>query len=641
MAVETLPAAGTLVTTVAGAPAMVVDLSIGTLPTIGIIVLLGIGAQLLARRVEVPSVLFLIVIGLVLGWARVVTVGTFGDGLSTIVGFSVAIIVFDGAFQLRVSRVREASRTTLRLTTIGSLLTFTGITLAVHLFLGVSWALSALVGILLVATGPTVVTPILEVVPVREHVASAMETEAIIKHVTSVIGAVVIYETLVVGDGTVLDGVVGFLGRLGGGIGTGVVVAGLIYVALNRDLTPGAAPQAARFLFLAGAIGAFVTAELVAAEAGIAAAATAGFLLGNADLSYRETMVDFGRDLTLLVLSFLFISLTALVDFADIRAVGAGGLAVVFVVVLVIRPLVVAISTAGIERFTPSERLFLGAVGPRGLGPASVATLFAIELATGGNPETAQILVGPVFLVILVTIVLEAGLARQIASFLSVIPMRTLIVGGGRIGRALATRLENRGEYVIIVEKDDRQIERVRNEGLTVHAGDGTESDVLRAAGAEDAKILIAVTNDDDQNLLACQIASSKFGIDHRYARVNQPDNMSAFDSMGVTAIDSSMATVRAIDNEIERPAIAHWMNEIGEDHDVQEIEVTAENLVGRTIRDFNADIPDGCIVAVIGREGETHVPSADEELQRGDSITFIGDEVAVARAIKRFHPHD
>jgi len=82
-------------------------------------------------------------------------------------------------------------------------------------------------------------------------------------------------------------------------------------------------------------------------------------------------------------------------------------------------------------------------------------------------------------------------------------------------------------------------------------------------------------------------------------------------------------------------------MNEIGEGHDVQEVRVTAEDLVGKTIRELNADIPDGCIVAVVGRDGETHVPNADEAIQYGDQITFIGDKSAVKQAMKRFHPHD
>jgi Trk K+ transport system NAD-binding subunit len=82
-------------------------------------------------------------------------------------------------------------------------------------------------------------------------------------------------------------------------------------------------------------------------------------------------------------------------------------------------------------------------------------------------------------------------------------------------------------------------------------------------------------------------------------------------------------------------------MNELGDDHDVQEIEVTSEKLAGKSIRDLNADIPDGTFVAVVSRNGENHIPSADSVLEYGDHVTFIGDTDAVKRAIERFHPHD
>ena len=617
-------------------------MSVATLPIIAGILILGVVAQLLARRFEVPSVLFLILIGLGIGSAglEIVTLDTFGrTGLQTVVGLSVAIIVFDGAFQLQFKRLRETSSTTLRLVTVGAALTFGVVALAVNQFLGASWPLSLLVGALLVATGPTVITPILEVVRVREHVASALEAEGIINDVTAAIAAVVIYEVFVEGNGSLASGLLTFLERFSVGIGVGIGTAAIVYVVISHDLAPGDSPQAARFLFLSAAVGAFGIADAVAAEAGIAAAATAGIVLGNVDLAHRETMEQFGRDLTLLVLAFVFISLAALIEVGQIRQLGVGGLGLILVVLL-LRPLIVAIATFGNERFIRQEQLFMGAVGPRGIVVAAVATLFAIDLANDA-PEEAQVLAGSVFLVIFVTVLLEGGLARQIANGLSVTPMRTLIIGGGRIGRALATRLERRGEFVVIVEDDEKIIEQARGEGFTVHTGDGTEPDVLRDAGIDNAKRVVAATENDNDNLLVSQLATSKFGIESVFSRVNKPENLDAFDSIGVEAVDASMATAVAIDDEIERPALTHWMNELGDGHDVQEIEVTAEDLVGKSIEAVNEVIPDGCIVATIGRDGDSHVPSASDRLEAGDHVTFIGDEKAVERAMKRFHPHD
>ncbi|PSP20125.1 potassium transporter [Halobacteriales archaeon QH_10_67_13] len=612
------------------------------LPIIAGIFLLGILAQLLSRRLKVPSVLFLIGIGVAIGGSGlgIVDIETFSEsGLSTIVGLSVAIIVFDGAFQLRRERLREASTTTLRLVTIGAVLTLVGVALSVRVFLGESWELSFLVGALLVATGPTVITPILEIVDVREHVASAMEAEGVINDVSAAIAAAVIFEAFVVADEGLFAGAIGFAERIGIGVAAGALAAGTAYYVLSRDLAPGDSPQVSRYIALAAALGGYALADGLASEAGVAAAATAGLLMGNFDLRHREEIEEFARDVTLLVLGFVFIALGALIDINEVLELGLTGIALVAVVMLVVRPLAVVIATAGVPRFSYPERAFLSTVAPRGIIPASVATLFAIELQAEGSPAEAQALTAAVFLVIFATVVLEGGFARQIGSALSVTPMDTIIVGGGRVGRALAKRLEQRGESVVIIDNDETRVEEGRAEDLTVREGDGTDASVLRTAGIGEAKRLIAATGDDDQNLLIAQMASTKFGLEDVLARVNDPDNMGAFEGLNVRAIDASTATAFAIDNEIERPSMAHWMDELGEGHDVQECTITSEDYVGKTIEQINKRIPDGVIIAIVCRDGDEHVPNAGETLNRGDRVTFVGDNAGVKEAVRRFNP--
>ena len=613
------------------------------LPVIAAILVSGLVVQLVAHRLKVPSVIFYLLIGVVLGpeVLGLVTLETFGNGLEIIVGISVAIIVFEGAFALRIERIRGASTVSLRLVTVSALVMFLGTAAAVRFFEGANWEIALLIGALLVATGPTVITPILNVVRVRDHVATALETEGIVNDVTAAIVAVVIFETLLLDDLGVPATLFSFVERLGVGVLAGVLAAVVIYLLLDSDLVPDRDVQASQFLVLAAAVGAFAAAEAVAAEAGIAAAATSGILLGNLDIDHREEIEQFAENTTLVVLSFVFISLAALIDVEAIAALGVGAVGLVLVIMLVLRPLGALIATAGVERFTRPERLFLASVGPRGIIPASVATLFAIELELAGNVAAGELLVGTVFAVIFATVAVEAGFARQIGDALGVSPMRTIIIGGGRVGRALATRLERRGEYVVIVENDDEAVERARSDGFTVYEGDGSDTEALRGADIEDAKRAITTTGDDDINLLVCQLAITKFDVASVYSRVNEPGNVDAFESIGVTAIDSPTATAVAIDDEIERPAIAHWMNELGDSHDVQEVEVTSERLTDKSIRDLNAQIPDGTFVAVVSRDGENHVPSADSVLEYGDHVTFIGDTDGVRRAMDRFHPHD
>jgi NhaP-type Na+/H+ or K+/H+ antiporter len=606
---------------------------------------LGVVAQVLADRLSVPSVLFLILAGVAVGpeGLGIIDPAVFGDSLPAIVGLSVAIIVFEGAFHLHVERLRKAPTETIRLVTVGAVISLVGTALVVRYALDTSWGLAFLIGALLIATGPTVITPIMNVVAVRERVATTLETEGVGNDVTAAILAIVTFEYVVLEDHRLATLVSEFVLRFGIGLAVGLVVAGVVwYVLRHVGLSAENAPQNARLVVLIAALVSYGGAELLAvqfgaSEAGIAAVATAGFVLGNTDIPYREEIEQFKGDITLLVLAFVFITLAALLSVRDLLALGLGGLLVVIVVAGIVRPGLVLLCTVG-ERFTFRERLFIGAIGPRGIIPASVATLFALELQST-NPEAASTLVGTVFLVILTTVVFQGGFARHIAEALDVIPMRVLVIGGGRVGRALAERLEDRGEEVVVIDNNSQTVEKARKAGFTVKHGDGTDAEVLRAAGANNAKVIAPATGNDDVNLLVAQLAKSRFDVETVIARVNEPANVDAFEDLDIEAVPTGMSIAWSMDNFIERPGIAHWMTEMDRIGDVQETELTADELVGKTVAELGGELPGNCYIALNSRDSESNVPHAEDVLERGDHVTVIGEKDAVRDAITHCNP--
>ena len=597
---------------------------------------LGVAAQVLADRFRIPSVTFLLLAGVAVGpeGLGLITPAIFGEALPAIVGLSVAIIVFEGAFHLHVERLREAPRETLRLITVGATFSLVGTTIVVRYVLGTAWDVAFVIGSLLVATGPTVITPIMNVVPVRERVASTLETEGVVNDVTAAILAIVVFEYVLLESRGFPRLLWEFTTRFGLGILVGCAVAAAVwYVLRHASLSVENAPQNARMIVLVSSLTMYGIAEVVATEAGIAAVAAGGFVLGNTDLPYRDTIEQFKGDVSLLVISFVFITLASLLSLDNLLSLGLGGIVVVVVVAVVIRPALVLLCTVG-ERLTFRERLFISFLGPRGIIPASVATLFALELQPQ-NPTAATTLVGTVFLVIFATVVFEGGVARHLAQALDVIPMRVLIVGGGRVGTELAERLERRGEEVLLVESDERVVEALRQDGFSVRNGDGTQQEVLEYAGIENARVVAAATKDDDVNLLIGQLAKNTYDVETVVARVNEPSNLDAFEDLDVEGISTSMSVAWSMDNVIERPRISQWMTELDRDGDVQEVEVSTEEHAGKTVAELGAELPEDCHLALLSRDEDNRLPHPEDTIERGDHLTFIGRREAVRHAIE------
>ncbi len=612
-----------------------------------VIIIAGVISQIIAARFSIPSVVFLLIFGILLGphGIDILNPLSFGNALNDIVGISVAIIIFEGAFHIRIQKLLKVPIETAKLLTIGAGISLIGTAALVHYLLNVHWVVSLLVGSLLIATGPTVIMPILKVVPVRERVATILETEGIVNDVTAAILAIVFFEAILLNPFSltinIYDLIPIFILKFGVGLLVGILTAlALINFLRLSFIPPSSAPQLTRLLVLMLALASYAISNSITPGSGIVAAAAAGILSGNSSISYEREVSEFKGDITLLVLSFIFIILAALLDLEILLSLGISGVLVVILIIVLVRSLSVYVSVTG-NRFTFSEKIFMMAVAPRGIIPASISMLFAIQLQSFGLFHEANVLVGTVFLVIFTTVSLEAGLSRHIAEYLDVIPMRVIIIGGGRVGRSLSARLSDRGESILIIEQDESQIESLSSGGFSTLTGDGTRKKTLEQAKTNNAKILIAATGDDGSNLLISQLAKNEFGVDMIFSRVNNPDNVSQFEDIGVIAVSSSHATALAIDNIIERPALTAWMTELTRTGDVQEITLTSSQINGKTVSSIASTLPSGCLIALVRRNGEDIIPHGDFVLERGDNVTLLGRKEDVKLAIKLLHPHN
>jgi len=402
---------------------------------IGTIIVLGVVAQLMAKRLGLPAILFLLVAGVVAGPALglVDSDEIFGDALFPIVNLGVGLLLFQGGMELDFRKLSDRSVLP-RLLTIGVIATAVLVTLAVVVLFDFTTGESAILGAVLIVSGPTVVIPLLETARVKQPVDGILRAEGIF---IDPIGAAIGYVTLQIvlasnGDDK------GLLAIVFVGLGIGVVLAVLLLAMLRNFLVPDEYEMALGITF---AVIAVTVSDAVAPESGFFAATVLGVILANQRKTTIEPIMRFGETLNVFVIGALFVMLAARVDLSAVWDVAGRTAILVVLMVVVIRPITVALCT------TPStlsfkERFYLAAIAPRGIVAAATSSLFAITLQQNGEPfdELVPVTFGVIFLTALLVTFGAVPLAR-ILGLRRPDPVGVAMIGWDRwmvdLGRAL------------------------------------------------------------------------------------------------------------------------------------------------------------------------------------------------------------
>lgn len=596
----------------------------------GVVISVAVGTLLLAERLKIPAIVPLLAVGVllgpeVLGW---VEPQALGNGLRVIISLIVAIIVFEGGLVLDLTYLRQVSQVVRNLITIGVIVTTVLAALAAMILNGFSWPLALLFGALVCVTGPTVINPLLRRAAVTQRLKTILIAEGVLIDAVGAVLAVVILEAILAFQNP-LTGFGDWVISLTGGALIGIAGGWLLAQGLKRVSREFNA-ELTRLTALGGSLAIYTLAEAVATESGIAAAAAAGIVLGNLRIPHEHEVRDFKGDLTQLGIGVIFILLAAGISFVDLAALGWTGLATVAILMLLVRPATVYVSTIGL-RINWRERAFIAAVGPRGIVSASFATFAALRLTEAGY-EGSQSLAALVFLVIIGTVLTQSFTTPMVARFLGVQPMLTVIVGAESLGRDLARHLQNQNEEVVLIDRDPANVATAREEGLSVVEGDATRDDVLRKAGIERANGLVATTFSDKANLLICQMVRSRFHVTNLVARVNDEGNLRMFTELGIRAMSPNAAAVMVLDNLLRRPNTLNLLANLASGTEVQEVELRNGRMVGQPLKHMNLD--GDVLVTMIRRADKLFIPHGDTVLALHDQLTLIGSTEHVGEAV-------
>jgi len=203
--------------------------------------------------------------------------------------------------------------------------------------------------------------------------------------------------------------------------------------------------------------------------------------------------------------------------------------------------------------------------------------------------------------------------------------MYAIVAGGGKVGYYLAKELVEQGHEVLIIEKDARRCRLIEEDlGNVVMEGDAAEASVLAESGSERADVIVAVTGDDEDNLVICQVAKKRFNAPRAVARINNPKNEQIFRMLGIDATVSSTDVILGVlEQELPAHAIVPLMRLRHADLEVLEIVLDERAAaVGRTIGQLG--LPADCTIAVVIRGGLPIFPTAETRLAAGDELIAL-----------------
>jgi trk system potassium uptake protein TrkA len=219
--------------------------------------------------------------------------------------------------------------------------------------------------------------------------------------------------------------------------------------------------------------------------------------------------------------------------------------------------------------------------------------------------------------------------------------MYVVICGGGKVGWNLARELIEKNHEVTLIEQDRRRYLIIEEElEHAVQYGDSTELWILERAGIQRADLVIAVTGDDEDNILICQIAKEKYLCERTISRVNNPRNMQHFELLGIQpAVSATDLILRLIEHEVPQYGLVHLLDLPAERLEIIEIEVTT-GAPAASKRVDEIAIPDGSLIISVLRNGEGFVPKAETVIEAGDEVLLVLDPGLEEEITRQFAPN-
>jgi len=526
--------------------------------TLVVILAAGLGSQLLAARLRIPAIVVLIAVGLTLGpLTGIITIPLAPDVVSDVVGLGVAVILFEGAMSLKVTELRTVGHGVGRLTVFGPPVAFVLGSVAAYFVGGFSLQTAVLLGAILVVTGPTVIIPMLRQANLKRDTAALLRWEGIVNDPIGVLLATLMFQIVALsGAGT---------GALARGFGLAILMAVVIgggvgwltAKAFQRGWVPShlKAPT-----LLALVLVVYAVSNYVQDEAGLLVVTAMGVVVGNAVLSDRQALVSFKENLTVVLLSALFIIIPAELSMDDIKLLDWRVVAFVLVLMLVVRPVTILLVTLR-SPIARNDRLLLAWIAPRGIVAAATAGVFGPAMVDAGF-EDGRMLLPTVFFVILVTVLVHSLTLKPLARRLDLLAGAKnglLIVGGSAWATSLAAKLREEGVEALVADSAYEKLKPARMDDVPTYFGEVLADTAEEDLDTSRLSYLLAATDNDYYNALIARELGREFEYHRTFQLATHAESENQHRRLGFASRGSFAFDGRVDYPALERDFAAGW----------------------------------------------------------------------------------
>ena len=474
---------------------------------------LGVAAQWLAWRLKMPAIVLLAAVGLLMGPGLdlIHPSEDFGEFLRPVVSLCVAIILFEGGLSLQLRELKEAATGVRRLVYLGVPLAWSFSSLCAHYIGGLDWPVSLVFGAIMVVTGPTVIMPMLRNAALNRRTASYLKWEGIINDPIGALLAVLVFQFFIfqgAGSGwqevIVSIGLAMIAGLLFGGIGGWLI---------GRAFREGLVPEYLKSPVMLGVVLAvYAASDLIQQEAGLLTVTIMGIVVGNMNLPGIGDMKRFKEYITIMLVSVVFVSLTADLDVGSLGEIGWRGVGIVAAIMFLARPAAIMLATVG-AKVEFKERLLLSWIAPRGIVAAATAGLMGPRLVDAGYD--AGVLLPLVFAIIFATVFSHGLTINWLADKLGLASKHrdgVLIVGASPWTVALAQTLHDMNVNVLLSDTSWHNLRPARLAGIPVFYGEILSEFAEESVEIAHVRTVLAATPNDAYNALVCTAIAPEIG---------------------------------------------------------------------------------------------------------------------------------